>query len=100
MAGPRDKGGPFRLQVWRRDEQGDFLRVYAGEGPARSEALDAWVFVVSEGSSLRIADDAAGTLWWKTREEAERKARSEAELRAERLAEKLRALGVDPDDAE
>lgn len=111
LAGPRGTDGPHRLQVWRRDESDDFRRVYAGEGPARSEALHAWIFAVNEGRTLRIADDEAGTSWWMTREEAERKAkeaerkakeaerkaREEAQLRAERLAEKLRALGVDPD---
>ncbi|MEM9460439.1 MAG: Uma2 family endonuclease [Myxococcota bacterium] len=90
LAGPRDKGGPYRLAIWQRNDNGDFLRVYTGDGPARSDALDAWIFAVDEGRSLRIADDEAGTSWWTTREEA-------AELRAERFAEKLRALGVDPD---
>jgi Uma2 family endonuclease len=103
LAGPRNHGGPYRLQMWRRDAEGDFLRVYAGDGPARSEALAAWVFVVHEGSSLRIADDAEGTSWWETGEEAERRtaqaeraAKEEAERRAERLAEALRAAGIDP----
>jgi Uma2 family endonuclease len=82
LAGPRAQGGPFRLQVWRLDAAGDFSRVYAGEGPAHSKALDAWVFAADEGRSLAIADDEAGTRWWRTREE--------------HLAEKLRALGVDP----
>lgn len=30
---PPSHGGPFRLQVWTRDEDGTFARVYAGEGP-------------------------------------------------------------------
>jgi Uma2 family endonuclease len=82
LAGPKAQGGPFRLQIWRPGADGDFSRVYAGEGPARSQALDAWVFATDEGRSLAIADDEAGTRWWMTREE--------------QLAEKLRALGVDP----
>ena len=97
LAGPKDKGGPYRLQVWQRVDNGDFLRVYAGDGPARSNALEAWIFAVDEGRSLRIADDDAGTSWWMTREEAERKAKEAAERRAERLAETLRTLGIDPD---
>ena len=32
------------LQVWRR-QRGRFVRVYAGDGPARTEALDAWLVV-------------------------------------------------------
>jgi Uma2 family endonuclease len=97
LAGPKVPDGPCRLQVWRRDENDDFRRVYAGQGPARSEALNAWLFAVNEGQSLRIADDEAGTSWWMTREEQERKAKEEAEARAERLAARLRELGVDPD---
>lgn len=126
MAGPKARGGPHRLQVWRRDEQGDFLRVHAGDGPVWSDAVHAWLFVVNEGRSLRIADDEAGTSWWMTREEEERaakdkeraakdkersekeKERSEKEKeraakeealhKAERLAQKLRELGIDPDE--
>jgi Uma2 family endonuclease len=111
MAGPKAHGGPHRLQVWRRDERGDFVRVYAGEGPTWSEAVGAWIFAVNEGRSLRIADDEAGTSWWMTGEEAERAAKEaeraakeaeraakeEALLKAERLAQKLRELGIDPD---
>lgn len=111
MAGKRARGGPYRIQVWRRNDEGDFLRVYAGEGPAWSEAVKAWIFAANEGRSLRIADDEAGTSWWMTREEAERAAKEteraakeaeraakeEAQLRAERLSLKLRELGIDPD---
>ena len=90
LAGPKAQEGPFRIQLWRRDPQGGFTRVYAGEGPVHSKALDAWVFAVDEGRSLAIADDQAGTRLWMTPEETER-------ARADLLAEKLRALGVDPD---
>ncbi len=104
MSGPKAHGGPFRLQVWRRQDNGDFRRVYEGEGPVWSEAVEGWLFAVDEGQSLRIADDEAGTSWWMTGEETERAAKEteraakeEARKRADRLAEKLRALGVDPD---
>ncbi|NUQ76712.1 MAG: Uma2 family endonuclease [Polyangiaceae bacterium] len=86
MCGPKARGGPFRIQVWRRGKDGDFRRVYAGEGPAFSEVLRAWLFTVDEGRSFRIADDQAGTSWWMTPEEAERAAK-EAE-RAEKEAER------------
>ena len=41
LVGPAAHGGPMTLQVWRRDTSGTFRRVYAGEGPARSEELGA-----------------------------------------------------------
>jgi Uma2 family endonuclease len=114
MAGPKAYGGPFRLQVWRRDADDDFQRVYAGAGPVWSEAVQGWLFAVNEGRSLRLADDEAGTSWWMTGEEAERAAKEaeraakEAERAAkeaeravkERFAAKLRELGVDPDSIE
>jgi hypothetical protein len=74
------RGGPFRLQIWRRTDDA-FSRVYAGEGPARSPAVDAWLFAVDEGQLLRIAADEGGTDWWMTGEEAQR-ATAEAERRA------------------
>jgi Uma2 family endonuclease len=85
LAGPKSAGGPHRLQIWRRSEDDAFERVYAGEGPARSPELQSWLFVVDEGSKLRIADDAEGTSWWTTAEEAERAAK-EAERAAKEAA--------------
>ena len=81
LAGPKAHGGPFRIQLWARDEDGRFSRIYAGEGPVRSPTLGGWLFAVSEGQRLRIADDAQGTVWWPTPAEAERAGR-EAERRA------------------
>ena len=85
LAGPKAQGGPFRIQVWRRDEGGSFARVYAGEGPVFSEAIEGWVFAVDEGRSLAIADDAAGTRWWMTPEETERAAKEAALQRVAEL---------------
>lgn len=82
VAGPRARG-PVRLQLWRRGEDG-FERVYAGEGPALSTYLDAWVFVTDEGTRVRIADDREGTKWWMTESEA---ARTEAEAALARVRE-------------
>jgi Uma2 family endonuclease len=95
LAGPRMQGGPFRLQQWQRDEQGELVRVYAGEGPIRSDVLDAWVFAVDEGRSIAIADDADGTHWWltaveKARADADRERRAK-EAALQRVAE-LEAL--------
>lgn len=78
--GPAIHGGPWLLQVWRRDGDGRFTRVYTGDGPARSEELGAWLLVIDE--RLRIADDAAGKQLWPTRAERER-AEKEAALARE-----------------
>ena len=98
--------GPSVLQVWRREGDGAFRRVYAGDGPARSEALGAWLVVTDRGARLRLADDEAGERLWLTGEETER-ARAQAEReraqaeraqaqaereRADALAERIAAL--------
>ena len=95
LAGPKSMGGPFRLQMWRRDAKGQLTRVYTGEGPVYSDVLDAWVHAVDEGRWLAIADDEAGTRWWMTPEETERAAketeRAAKEAALRRVAE-LEAL--------
>ncbi len=79
--GPREDGGPWVLQVWRRVKGRQFKRVYAGDGPTFSREFGAWLVVTDGGARLRIADDAAGTRLWPTAaEEAEREV---ARLRAE-----------------
>ncbi|HEU4539183.1 MAG TPA: hypothetical protein VFS00_33915, partial [Polyangiaceae bacterium] len=88
LAGPAAGGGPHRLQVWARDGRGRLVRQYAGEGPARSPYLGAWLVVVEGGQRLRLADDPAGRRLWPTAEEAERAAKE-----AERAA-KERALAA------
>lgn len=75
MAGPSSWGGPHRLQVWHRQPDGDFVRIYAGEGPARSPTLAAHVVPTNEGRKLRIADDEAASRFWLTAEETERAAK-------------------------
>jgi len=85
LAGPTAHGGPHRLQVWHRDPTGDLVRVYAGEGPARSPTLGAHLVVVHEGRKLRLAEDTEGTRFWTTPEEAERAAK-EAERAAKEAA--------------
>lgn len=85
----RARGGPFRLQVWRRDGEGNFDRVYKGEGPAYSKVVSAWIFATNEGRRLGIADDEAGTTWWMTPEEEERAAKEkERAAKEQALAEK------------
>ena len=85
LAGPASHGGPLRLQVWRRRDDGDFVRIYAGAGPARSPLLGAWLVATDEGRRLRVADDELATRFWLTAEEAERAAK-EAECAAKEAA--------------
>lgn len=73
--GTAEVGGPLVLQVWRRTSDGEFQRVYVGDGPARSEELGAWLVVSNNGTRLRVADDPDGQSPWPTRAEA-----AEAEL--------------------
>ena len=80
-AGPSLRGGPFVLQVWRRDTAGRFRRVYAGAGPVWSEALEGWLVVTDGGRRLRVAEDEAGRRLWPT--EAEEARAEVARLRAE-----------------
>jgi Uma2 family endonuclease len=115
--GPNGNGPPppnarVPLQVYRRATDGAFVRVYRGNGPARSEEIDAWLVVRRDGGAvrLRLARDAAGTSIVPTAleqsraaEEARRVAeaktieevetRRQAEARIQELEEKLRKLG-------
>lgn len=74
LSGPTSHGGPYRLQVWRREDD-ELVRVYAGDGPVRSQVLGASVVPVDEGRKLRISEDAEGTRMWRTAEETERSAK-------------------------
>ena len=91
LSGPKSMGGPFSLQVWRR-EAGVFDRVYAGGGPVFCETLKAWLVV--DGRLLQLANDSEGRDRWLTEAEQSRaeaeQSRAEAEQsRAE--AEQSRA---------
>jgi len=88
LAGPTTQGGPFRLQIWKRSGEG-LARVYAGDGPARSDELGAYLVAVEGGRKLRIAHDADGARMWPTAAEERdaalaRVAELEAELRGRR----------------
>jgi Uma2 family endonuclease len=89
LAGPTAHGGPHRLQVWTRREDGDLARIYAGSGPAFAPAINAWLVVTDEGKKLRIADDEAATRFWHTAEEAERAAKEAALARVAELEARL-----------
>jgi Uma2 family endonuclease len=93
--GANGNGAPVRvpLQVYRRGADGAFIRVYHGNGPARSEEIDAWLVVRREGvPRLRLARDAAGTDIVPTAEEAKRAAEAKLieETAARRQAEEGR----------
>jgi Uma2 family endonuclease len=89
LIGPRVRGGPHVVQVWRRDERrGRMRRVYAGEGPAFSEELGAWLVVTAE-PRLRIADDPEGRSLWLTDAEDQAAAREQAE-QAKQAAEQAK----------
>ncbi len=97
--GKASVGGPLVLQVWRRMRGERFRRVYAGDGPAYSEELGAWLVVADEGRRLRIADDEEGERLWPTAaEEADARTREanerarEADARAAAAEAELAAL--------
>jgi Uma2 family endonuclease len=90
LAGPKAHGGPYRLQIWRADEEG-FTRTYAGDGPAYSPVVGGFLFAVNEGRSLAISDNDIGDTFWMTGEEAERAAKEEALRRVAELEARLAA---------
>ena len=78
--------GPYFLQVYSRDQQGKLVRTFAGDGPAFSHELNAWLVVL--GRRVRLAEDEQGTRLWPTKEEHERaeKEHERAEKEHEREA--------------
>ena len=67
LAGPRVHGGPFVVQVWRREADG-FVRVHAGMEPYRSQLVGAWVVPI--GGSVQLSADGEGVQPWRTSDEA------------------------------
>jgi Uma2 family endonuclease len=82
LAGPKARGGPRRIQLWRRTGGGTFERVASGDGPISSAFFGAYLVTVDGGRRLRIADDDAGERLWPTAEEraSQRVAELEREL--------------------
>jgi Uma2 family endonuclease len=91
LHGPRVHGGPFLLQVWRRDEAGVFCQLYRGDGPCRSPELGAWLVVTDGDTRLRLADDRDGQKLWPTTAERERAERERERERANERAASLEA---------
>jgi Uma2 family endonuclease len=91
-----------RLFGWQRDARTGLLRQLSSQsdGSLWSPHLNSWLR--SDGRYLRLYDRSGWQRLTKTEAETERAEREalhaqEATRRAEALAEKLRALGVDPD---
>ena len=83
LAGPKLGGGPFRFQVWRRDEDDAFTRIFAGEGPAHASTLDAYFSYDVHARGLMVSHGRDGKGPWLTITEAAhaRVAELEAQLR-------------------
>jgi hypothetical protein len=93
LAGSPAHGGPRLLQLWRRAENGDFERVHAGDGPARSDVLGAWLMPDRESRTLRIAARANGDEPWLTAAERAQRSATAAQAReAEARASEAIAL--------
>jgi Uma2 family endonuclease len=82
------------LTVYRRDDDGAFIRVYAGPGPVRSDELGAYLVVARDGAAarLRIARDPAGEQLVPTAEEAKQAAEQakQAAEQAKQVAEQAK----------
>jgi Uma2 family endonuclease len=70
LVGPKARGGPHLLQVWSRDTRGEFSRSHAGNGPAHSPFLNAWLLPAASklpsDAKLKLSDDRNGNAVWPT----------------------------------
>jgi hypothetical protein len=89
LRGPKKLGGPFAIQIWRFDA-GRFTRVYAGAGPARSLALDAWIDF--DELVVQISDDEAGAERWLTETETLQRKNERHEAERLKLEARVREL--------
>ena len=95
LLGPTRGGGPFLLQVWQQQPGGTLKRTHAGNGPAWSEEMQAWLVVTDGGTRLRLSEDRWSKHLWPTEaeakvREAEEKAREAAEAKAREARAKAR----------
>lgn len=89
-AGPKVLGRAPLLSLWLRTPDGSFERVFAGDGPAWSPYLSAWLLPAESGRVLRISDDPEGRQLWLTAEEAERAQHAASLQRIAELEAELR----------
>ncbi|MEZ4301482.1 MAG: Uma2 family endonuclease [Polyangiaceae bacterium] len=87
------------LQVYRRGDDGAFVRAYRGKGPAFCEEIDAHLVIVNEGGAprLRIARDAAGTDLVPTAEQRAQREASRAQQEARRAQQEARRAQEEAD---
>ncbi len=95
LYGPKVHGGPFLVQLWRRDEGGVFRQLYRGDGPCRSPEMGAWLVVTDNGTRLRLADDRDGLHLWPTTAERESERATSLEAEVARLRAEVERLRRD-----
>lgn len=89
LVGPRAYGGPCRLQLWRRTEEGAFERTDFGDHPAHSRVLGAYFVATEQGTRLRISADPSAAALWPTAEEAALRDKEAALARIAELESRL-----------
>jgi len=93
LAGPRARGGPHLLQVWRRRDDGGFERVSAGAEPVRSPVVNAWLHPraspLASGAQLLISDDREGRELWLSNEQRARESEQQARTAEQQAREQL-----------
>ncbi|MBK9263702.1 MAG: Uma2 family endonuclease [Polyangiaceae bacterium] len=88
---------PVRLQMFQRETNAELVQTYAGDGPVRSEVLDAWVSVVD--NDLVISNDREGKDRWLTLEEEAQQRANEALQRADEEARRADEAAKRADEA-
>lgn len=71
LYGYTDDQPPVFLQIFQRETNDVLVQRYAGSGPCRSDALEAWVMVID--GELIIANDREGKDRWPTLDEEQRR---------------------------
>lgn len=87
--GPKRWGGPHAIQIWRGKAEA-FERVYQGDGPARADAVGAWLVVGPNG--ITLGDDERGEQPWLTMDEAARAEAEASRAQAEAALARVREL--------
>lgn len=88
--GPKRLGGPFLLQLWRRTEEGAFVRLHAGGSPVYSMALQAWAH--ADSNLLQLSGDELGKERWLTAAQQNEKRAQQSEDRIAELERQLAEL--------